>query len=138
MAIDPGDSAHARELARKSADRRAAGKLPPDLESFTILDWLDKWGEFRDPSWAAWRTCLAAIFGLPLSPDELVTYQRHTGRPEPPTQPVQEAWLVCGRKAGKSAIADVHPSVAAAMTFVDDSTEERLERILSEIRNEGR
>jgi hypothetical protein len=24
------------------------------------------------------------------------------------------------------------------MTFVDDSTEERLERILSEIRNEGR
>ena len=107
MAIDPGDSAHARELARKSADRRAAGKLPPDLESFTILDWLDKWGEFRDPSWAAWRTCLAAIFGLPLSPDELVTYQRHTGRPEPPTQPVQEAWLVCGRKAGKSRVAAV-------------------------------
>jgi thymidylate synthase ThyX len=38
----------------------------------------------------------------------------------------------------RRAIAGVHPSVAAAMTFVDDSTEERLERILSEIRNEGR
>jgi thymidylate synthase ThyX len=38
----------------------------------------------------------------------------------------------------RRAIAEVHPSVAAAMTFVDDSTEERLERILSEIRNEGR
>jgi len=37
----------------------------------------------------------------------------------------------------RRAIADVHPNVAAAMTFVDESTEERLERLLSEIRNEG-
>jgi len=35
-------------------------------------------------------------------------------------------------------IAAVHPNVAAAMSFVDDSTEERLERLLSEIRNESR
>jgi thymidylate synthase ThyX len=35
-------------------------------------------------------------------------------------------------------IAAVHPNVAAAMTFVDDSTEERLERLLSEMRNEAR
>jgi len=34
-------------------------------------------------------------------------------------------------------IAAVHPNVAAAMTFVDDSTEERLERLLSEMRNES-
>jgi thymidylate synthase ThyX len=34
-------------------------------------------------------------------------------------------------------IAGVHPNVAAAMTFVDDSTEERLERLLSEMRNEA-
>ena len=38
----------------------------------------------------------------------------------------------------RRAIADVHPSVAAAMEFVDDSTEERLERLLSEMRNEAR
>jgi thymidylate synthase ThyX len=38
----------------------------------------------------------------------------------------------------RRAIADVHPSVAAAMTFVDDSTEERLERLLSEMRIEAR
>jgi thymidylate synthase ThyX len=36
------------------------------------------------------------------------------------------------------AIAAVHPNVAAAMSFVDDSTEERLERLLSEMRNEAR
>jgi thymidylate synthase ThyX len=38
----------------------------------------------------------------------------------------------------RRAIAEVHPGVAAAMTFVDDSTEERLERLLSEMRNEAR
>jgi thymidylate synthase ThyX len=38
----------------------------------------------------------------------------------------------------RRAIADVHPNVAAAMMFVDDSTEERLERLLSEMRNEAR
>ena len=38
----------------------------------------------------------------------------------------------------RRAIAQVHPGVAAAMTFVDDSTEERLERLLSEMRNEMR
>lgn len=38
----------------------------------------------------------------------------------------------------RRAIAGVHPNVAAAMTFVDDTTEERLERLLSEMRNESR
>ena len=38
----------------------------------------------------------------------------------------------------RRAIAEVHPNVAAAMTFVDDSTEERLERLLSEMRTETR
>jgi Thymidylate synthase complementing protein len=35
------------------------------------------------------------------------------------------------------AIAEVHPTVGAVMTFVDESTEERLERLLSEMRNEA-
>ncbi len=38
----------------------------------------------------------------------------------------------------RRAIAGVHPNVAAAMSFVDDSQEERLERLLSEMRNESR
>jgi hypothetical protein len=38
----------------------------------------------------------------------------------------------------RRAIGEVHPGVAAAMTFVDDTTEERLERLLSEMRNESR
>jgi thymidylate synthase ThyX len=35
-------------------------------------------------------------------------------------------------------IAEVHPSIAAAMTFVDAETEPRLERILSEIRTQAK
>jgi thymidylate synthase ThyX len=35
-------------------------------------------------------------------------------------------------------IGEVHPAVAAAMTFVDDSEEPRLERLLAEMRNETR
>jgi thymidylate synthase ThyX len=38
----------------------------------------------------------------------------------------------------RRAIGEVHPNVAAAMTFVDESTEERLERLLSEMRNDAR
>jgi thymidylate synthase ThyX len=38
----------------------------------------------------------------------------------------------------RRAIAEVHPGVAAAMTYVDDSTEERLERLLGEMRNEAK
>jgi thymidylate synthase ThyX len=35
-------------------------------------------------------------------------------------------------------IGEVHPAIAAAMTFVDDSEEPRLERLLAEMRNESR
>jgi len=33
---------------------------------------------------------------------ELGIYQRHTGRTSAPTAPFREAWLVCGRRSGKS------------------------------------
>ena len=57
---------------------------------------------FRGPTWAAWRAFLAALFGLPLTGDQLETYRKHTGRSTPPAQPHTEAWLICGRRSGKS------------------------------------
>lgn len=58
---------------------------------------------FKDPdSWKAWRAFLASLFALPMTPDQLATYQQCTGRSAPPTAPASEAWLVCGRRAGKS------------------------------------
>ncbi|WP_063621721.1 terminase large subunit domain-containing protein [Bradyrhizobium sp. Ec3.3] len=52
--------------------------------------------------WAAWMAFLAALFALPMSAEMLLTYQRCTGRTVPPTSPALEAWLICGRRAGKS------------------------------------
>ncbi len=60
-------------------------------------------GAFRDRStWVAWFAFLRAMFGLPLSADELAIYQECTGRSEAPDGPAKEGWLVCGRRAGKS------------------------------------
>jgi hypothetical protein len=58
---------------------------------------------FRDPStWAAWAAFLAALFAIPMTPDQLDVYRRCTGRYKPPDAPTTEAWLACGRRAGKS------------------------------------
>jgi hypothetical protein len=39
-----------------------------------------------------------------MTEEQLSVYQRHTGRKAPPTAPLHEAWLVCGRRGGKSFI----------------------------------
>src|SRR5690349_21785104 len=59
---------------------------------------------FRNPaSWRAWRVFLSALFALPITDaDDLALYRRCTGRDETPTQRVEEAWLVVGRRGGKS------------------------------------
>ena len=58
---------------------------------------------FKDrETWRAWFSFLSALFALPMTPEQLALYQRHTGRATPPTQAASEAWLVCGRRAGKS------------------------------------
>ena len=45
---------------------------------------------------------LCALFALPMSPEQLAIYRECTGRTVAPTAPLSEAWLVCGRRAGKS------------------------------------
>jgi phage terminase large subunit-like protein len=55
--------------------------------------------------WRSWRAFLAALFGLPLSEPLRMLYQAHTGRTTPPTTSAREAWMVVGRRGGKSRIA---------------------------------
>jgi len=57
---------------------------------------------FRGSTWGAWRAFLAALFALPMTPQQLALFQKHTGRTAPSSEPLREAWLVCGRRAGKS------------------------------------
>ena len=50
---------------------------------------------FQGPSWAAWRVYLAALFGLPLTPDQYETYRACTGI-ETPSPRSQQSFPVGG------------------------------------------
>jgi hypothetical protein len=70
---------------------------------------------FKDrATWHAWFAFLAALFGLPMTPDQLAVYQACTGRDGPPTAPATEGWLICGRRAGKSFILAIAATFSAA------------------------
>jgi hypothetical protein len=57
---------------------------------------------FRSRTWDVWRCFLAVLFGQPLTEEQIVLYRQFTGRTVPPTGPSREAWLVIGRRGGKS------------------------------------
>jgi hypothetical protein len=57
---------------------------------------------FKGNTWNAWLVFLCALFALPMTPEQFETYKRHTGRSTSPTAPSHEAWLVIGRRGGKS------------------------------------
>lgn len=59
---------------------------------------------FKTHTWDAWRVFLAALFALPMTPGQRELYQKYTGRSTLPTEPLHEAWLVVGRRGGKSFI----------------------------------
>jgi hypothetical protein len=58
---------------------------------------------FKDPTtWQAWFSFLKALFGLEMTDADLAIFRQCTGRDSPPEDGATEAWLVCGRRAGKS------------------------------------
>ena len=66
-------------------------------------------------SWAAWRVLLTAIAGEALTPEERVVFERLTGRPQEPQAPVEEAWLIKGRRAGGTRAVAVLSAYYAAL-----------------------
>jgi hypothetical protein len=59
----------------------------------------------RPETWAAWRAFIAALYGLPMDDAAEAIYRRHTARAGAlPTVASKEAWLICGRRAGKSQV----------------------------------
>lgn len=60
---------------------------------------------FAGAEWDAWRAFVRALFGLPMADAELEVYRACTGRQTAPVVPLREAWLVVGRRGGKSRIA---------------------------------
>jgi hypothetical protein len=95
---------------------------PARIASTSILDTIDHpqlfgpW--FRKPStWAAWRVFLAALFGLPIA---AALFRQCTGLDTPPAGGFIEAWLICGRRAGKSFIL---PMIAVFLAIFRDWSE---------------
>jgi len=61
---------------------------------------------FKDDwqSWQPWLAFLCALFALPMDADQLGVYYDCTSRKDAPAAIAREAWLICGRRAGKSFI----------------------------------
>ena len=58
---------------------------------------------FKDrETWSAWFAFLKVLFGLPLSEADLSIAAECLGTAQLPGESAREAWLVCGRRAGKS------------------------------------
>lgn len=81
----------------------------------TILDFFDSIPWLKSTkNWLPWRAFLAALYGLPMTPAELAIYRKCTGRQDPPTERATEGWLICGRRARKSAVTAVIAAYEAA------------------------
>jgi hypothetical protein len=77
-----------------------------DTTILTAIEHEKLWAPwFRDRvTWDAWFGFLRVIFGLPLSDEHLAAFRDCTGREAAPEGGCTEAWLICGRRAGKSFI----------------------------------
>lgn len=60
---------------------------------------------FQNVSWSRWLVFFKSLFALPLEDGEREIFEQHTGRSLSPAVPVGEAWVVVGRRSGKSLIA---------------------------------
>ena len=83
----------------------------PPAPAITVLDALRDSAlcgdTFRAASWRPWRACAATLFGLSdtLGPEEQTLAAQCLGRTRLPHVPTREAWLVIGRRGGKSRFA---------------------------------
>ncbi|MHC2247841.1 hypothetical protein [Bradyrhizobium elkanii] len=69
---------------------------------------------FPGETWNAWRAILKAAFALEMSPEEIAFF-RSVAERDPPTEQVQELWIIAGRRAGKDSVASVIAANAAAL-----------------------
>lgn len=69
---------------------------------------------FGGDSWNVWRALLAGFDGLPLDDEEARVFASLTGR-KPPTEALEELWLVIGRRGGKSNTSALLAVVLAVM-----------------------
>jgi hypothetical protein len=71
------------------------------LDATTDANLFAPWFKHRE-TWSAWFAFPAALFGQPMSAEQHAIYRQCTGRDAPPAGVASEAWLVIGRRGGKS------------------------------------
>ncbi len=71
-------------------------------------------------SWAGWRVILTAICGEELTDVERSVFKTLTEREREPLEPIEEAWLIIGRRAGKTRAAAVLAAWIAALNDHSD------------------
>jgi hypothetical protein len=62
---------------------------------------------FSGESWAPWQALLKATYALPMSGPERELFRAYAGGRTPPQTAPREAWILAGRRAGKSRIASL-------------------------------
>lgn len=93
-----------------TATPRKPVKVPaPTPQRLTLLDAVRDpqifLPSFADPDdWEVWWAFIAACFAYDMTPEQLALFEKCTGRKVPPKQQVKEAWLVVGRRGGKSRV----------------------------------
>lgn len=73
----------------------------------------------RGDTWATWKIFLRGLFGLPMSESEKEIFRKHTGR-DPREEAFREAYVIVGRRGGKSLIAALIATFLAAFKTYDD------------------
>ena len=72
------------------------------LEAIEHPRWWGEW--FLRGDWRPWKAVLASMFALPLDPEALALFRKHTGRTIAPSDQAREMWAICGRRAGKTRV----------------------------------
>jgi hypothetical protein len=109
---DPRAVAAGRKGGQVTAVQRRASTVP---WRGTILDLMDA-ADMGGATWLPWRAFWKAVYALPMTPDELEIFQRHTTRSTPPQAQVAEAWMCIGRGGGKTRNSALHATFRA-ITF---------------------
>ena len=74
----------------------------------------------RGDTWASWKSFLRGLFALPMSEPDLAVFREHTGRVDAPTQPFNEAYIIAGRRSGKTRTASLIGTFLAAFRDYSD------------------
>ena len=81
-------------------------------------------------TWTGWFAFLAALFGLRMDASMRALFRECTGRNDRPSEQASEAWLVIGRRGGKSFVLALIAVFLA--TFREKSTAEKFNGVLLE------